>query len=365
MKGPVMDTAELQRRVAAMLDWLEQLALDHGGAIPSWVNAAHPGYAYPEAAGLWLSVVAQARPGSPALERTARWLSARIHVDAEGRGYVGRAGRLYTFDSAMALSGLLAARAAGVAVDEASLRGLARGLVHAVATRWPGSGVEPGSRRWSDRWACHQLKLAWALGRVRLELGPELAAEAGAALAKLEPLLQLERGGRFGLADDDGRSYVHASCYALEGALALRRFRGASDPLDAQLRRGAAWLASIQEPDGALPCWVLSEGRSPEDSALEAGRRPSDVIAQAVRLWAAVDPRAHAPAIAAGVEALARRQHPLGALSYLEPGVGTGPDASPDLNSWCTAFAVQALRTVLAAQLRAEPGIGLADPWLA
>jgi hypothetical protein len=344
---------DISRRADAMLDWLETLALEHAGAIPSWLNPRHPGYPYPEAAGLWLTALSQARPNSPAIAPTVRWLESQVEHDAsDERSYVGRDGRLYAFDSAMTLSGLLAARNSGARVSPVALESLTRGLVHAVEHQWAGSELPDPARHWSDRWGCHQLKLAWALSRAADELGSELSAACRNALVRLEPLRRLERDGRFFIAADDGRSYVHASCYALEGLMA-------SPEVGAQLRAGARWLASIQEDDGSLPCWLPEDGATTLDAGLDAGRRPSDVIAQAIRIWTAVDARAFAKAIDAALSALFRRQGPTGALSYLEP------DDSPDLNSWCTIFAAQALRSVLTAASGEDEPSPLVDRWLA
>lgn len=346
--------SHLTRRMDAMFDWLEEVALRHDGAIPSWENPGHPGYPYPEAAGLWLSAVADARPSSRAIAPTVAWLQRQV----DERGLVGRHGRAYIFDSAMVLSGLLAARAAGSAVHEGLIERMLAAVVAAVEVRWATEGALAGSRRWSDRWACHQLKLAWALRRGIEEGACSIPVRDAArrALGDLEALRGLERGGRFALAEDDDRSYVHASCYALEGVLALRGQPGLAaasrDDLTAQLHRGARWLEASQEADGALPCW-LGPGLflSVPDEGI---RRPSDVIAQAVRLWAFVDAGRYAGAIERGIDALVRRQQPGGSLVYLEE--------SHDLNSWCTVFAAQALRTTLAAQ----PGSSFALPrWLA
>jgi hypothetical protein len=324
----------------AMFDWLEEVALRHEGAIPSWENPEHPGYPYPEAAGLWLSAVADARPSSGAIAPTVAWLQRQV----DERGLVGRHGRAYAFDSAMTLSGLLAARAAGSAVREGLLERMLAAVAAAVEARWATEGALAGSRRWSDRWACHQLKLAWAL-RSGIEEGVcsiPVRDAARRALDDLEALRGLERGGRFALTEDDDRSYVHASCYALEGVLALRGQPGLTevsrDELTALLHRGARWLEESQEADGALPCWL---GPGPFLSVpAEDTSRPSDIIAQAVRLWAFVDPARYAGVIERGINALVRRQQPSGALVYLEK--------SHDLNIWCTVFAAQALRSTLA-----------------
>jgi hypothetical protein len=308
---------------SGLLDWLSRLALDHDGAVPSWRNPGHPGYAYPEAAGLLLTALAQARPDDPALAVTARWLEAQV----DERGLVGRAGLGHAFDTAIALTGLLSARRAGVAVRQDRLRRMLSALLAAIAGREAVDAPEV-PQRWSTRWSCHQLKLVWALVACEQELGePSLRPAIDHAIASLAELLVLEHAGRFAIAGDDPRSYVHASCYALEGVLALAR-RGVQAPEQwARLRRGGDWLASLQAEDGSFPAWV-GDGE-------ELERRPSDVIAQALRLWSALDRSAYAEPIERARAALARR--------WLDGGVRYVDDGA-DINSWCTAFTAQALR---------------------
>ncbi len=323
--------------VNAALDWLSELARTHAGAVPSWVNPDHPGYAYPEAAGLVLTTLAQARPEDPALVPLVAWLEAQ--VDAQGQ--VGRHGLGHTFDSAMVLTGLLAATRVGVPVDRGVLERLFDALVAAIDTRRAVGGDAPP--RWSTTWSCHQLKLIWVLSAYDEEIGDPQAAARIEAPA-LDQLLDLQVEGRFQLSSTDSRSYVHASCYALEGVLGLRRWaqrRGAQvDGHERRLLAGGDWLVSIQASDGSLPCWI-GAGEASE-------RRPSDVLAQALRIWAAVDRERYAEPIAQAKAALARRQSSCGALSYLDGG--------GDHNSWCTAFAAQALAW---AEAEADPGTWL------
>jgi hypothetical protein len=320
--------------VARMLDWLAVVSTTHDGAVPSWVNPAHRGYPYPEAAGLLLTSLAQARPQARELSQPARWLAARVDAD----GLVGRDDHRYAFDTAMALTGLLCAQRAGIELDRAVLARMADALLDAVVSRTAMRPTDPTNRRWSARWSCHQLKLCWVL-----MASSELVGEARTrpAITVLEQLLVLEHEGRFQLAPDDARSYVHASCYALEGVLALRRLGREQQRATAILRRGCEWLASIQAEDGSLPSWC-------GPAIDEPIQRPSDVIAQAVRLWAAVDRSGHAREIERGCAALLRRQSESGGVAYLEDG--------RDINTWCTAFAAQALRWAEAGQP--------ADEWL-
>ncbi len=307
-----------------MLAWLRGAAVTDTGDVRSWVNPAHPGYPYPEAAGLLLTLLASVedRP-SPARESIA----ARLADALSPAGAVGRDGVDYAFDSAMALHGLLAHARAGGRPHAAACDRLYDFIADCVERRAATGPGAPASSRWSTSWGCHLLKLVIALrahgGRGRAR-GPE--ALVGALRSTLTPL---ERDGRFAIHSGDERSYVHATCYALEGLLALTRGASSSEPdaaLRAPLRAGVDWLASIQAPDGSLPAW--------HNGQEVWGPAPTDIVAQSVRLWAAVDRERYAAPIARGLARLAALQTPAGGLRYL-------PD-SQDINTWCTIFAVQA-----------------------
>jgi uncharacterized protein YfaS (alpha-2-macroglobulin family) len=165
------------------------------------------------------------------------------------------------------------------------------------------------------------LKMTHAL---RAHGGRGRAVSADALVEQLlESLLPLWRGGRFVIYARSDESYLHAACYALEGLLALPEVEGTSEHLQA----GAEWLASLQRSDGAMPAW--------HDGVRARGPWPTDVVAQSVRLWAAVDADGFAPEIARGLDRLAAMQTAGGGLRYFE-----GTD---DINTWVTIFAVQAV----------------------
>ncbi len=306
-----------------MVAWLRHEAVRDDGAVLSWVNPEHPGYAYPEVAGLWLTVLGDDEDLSLAeLERVAAWVTTQ--VDAGGR--VGRGEVRYSFDSAIVIVGLCQASRRGVAIDPELLAAMGAALASDLAA---GSiAFPPGEPRWSTRASAHLVKLRWAFAELDDLLGPDAKRPPTAELAeRLAGLLDevCLADGRIRIRADDERSYVHASCYALEGMLADRgRDR-------ARLEAGARWLTRIQRPDGSLPNWVAA--------ADECVACPSDVVAQAVRIWAQIDAVGFAEPIARALDQLAARQTPSGGLSYL-------PRSSmpADVNSWATLFAVQAVR---------------------
>ncbi|MFO0626008.1 MAG: hypothetical protein U0325_10365 [Polyangiales bacterium] len=282
----------------AALAWLHgHDALRDDGAVMSWHNPAHPGYPYPEIAGLWLC----AFPHAPAAPRVAAWL--RAQVDAHGR--IGRGEARYAFDAAVVIRGLRAH-----APEDPCLAALtARLRDDLVAGR---ACVGGDARRWSTVPGPHLLKCAIALGRNVID---------ARAAVRASP-----QGLRFDDGTGEGRTYLHANLYALEGARWLAA-RG-DDVAAGWCRDGLRWLASVQTGEGGLRAW--------HDGVRAEGPVRADATAQAVRLWCALDPTRYATSIARGRACLAAMQHPGGAMRY-EP-------ESEDQNVWATIFAVQAER---------------------
>lgn len=283
--------------------WLLRAPLGDGGVVLSWVNPARPGYAYPEAAGLWLRFAA----GEGADAGDVARVRERLRGDCAG-GRAGRGGVAYAFDTAVALGGLIETGAVG-AVE----RAMFEALVEDIAARRPCHGA-PGGDRWSARWTGHMLKVIPVLRRYGERTGDARAeAAARALLDRLHPRVGVE-------PFDGGDPYTHALCYALEGLLAAGAW-GLADVAVA-LREGADALAAMQRADGALSAF-----RS-------GGTARSDATAQAARLWLAVDRARYAGAIGRAFDALDALGAPGGGLRYEE--------GSADVNTWAAVFAVQA-----------------------
>lgn len=299
---------------ARMRRWLASAPVGPDGAVLSWVNERHPGHAYCEAAGLWLSHACDASGGAATTEDTARvaeWLASQVGP----AGGVGRDGRVYAFDSAVALRGLLAwRRTTGSTLLDGSIRALhgflARSIEDGVAVRPPTTGFP----RWSERFAPHLLKVALALeafsrafGDLSRPLLDRLAERAGAWPVNGEPV------------------YVHAFCYAIEGRLVLARLGIAkvADRVDEAFDR----LATFQRADGGLPAYGTA---TPDETEARC-----DATAQAVRLWILSGASLHADRIRPALGFLARQQAAAGGLRY-SPGCD-------DLNVWTTIFSAQAV----------------------
>ncbi len=295
------------------------------GAVLSWTNPDHPGYPYPEAAGLLLSHLSlEASGDDPLRDRVAR----RLARETRPSGAVGRLDGVYLFDTAVVLSGTLAhLRASRTPRDCEEGRLASRMAEHLLAKLAERSGTgEVGEHdsgdRWSRSYGSHLLKCVIALkswfdwcGDVRC---------VGAVEQLASDFVGLSEAGRFPVRAGACETYLHSHCYAVEGLLALESDnRGAHT---SQLASCAAWLASVQCDDGGLPSF--------HDGEHAWGAAHADVAAQAIRIWSRVDRRAFRREIDRALDFLAMLQHPSGGLRYAA--------RSEDVNVWATIFAVQA-----------------------
>lgn len=269
------------------------------GRVYAWINPESPGEPYDEATAL--------------LARLYGWMGrfdlqhrlGAVLDELVGRqGWLGRDGIDYVFDTALALT---------------SLRTPTPATARVVARLLAGRACEPVTREgwWSQMYGAHHIKCAIPLAL----LGRRKIAEAVADGLVADCF----DGERFRIHAASARTYVHSHCYALEGLLVL----GTHPEV---LRAGADWMVSIQEPDGALPAWSLNV-------VVPGPRFPSDIVAQAVRIWAALDRDAYARPIERGLSRLAALQdRGTGGIAY------AAAEGSADLNSWVGAFALQAAR---------------------
>lgn len=280
-----------------------------GGDVLSWVNPAHEGYPYPEAAGLLVRWLAQRGGSMP--ERVIARLCTLIETQTVGRG-----GCTYAFDTGVVLAGLEALDTTEDPRWTAARRHL---TVQPVVS-------PPCAPRWSATMGPHMLKLA---------VGSAARAARGWSTPALEFIANIpaeqDANGRV-KTPPHGASYVHAHAYATEGLLALRSL-GLSYPA-VSVDGCIAFLRAMQREDGSLPAW--SDG----------GPSRADATAQAVRLWLLHDRSAHATAIDCGLSFLDTLTEADGLVRY-------APE-SADRNTWCTLFAAQARAWAAGAPARVE-----------
>ena len=298
-----------------MRRWLLSDAIgDDNGAIFSWSNSAHPGYPYPEAAGLFLSTLCTMSVVTDqhriAADRTAAWLSASLGPN----GGVGRDAVEYLFDSAVALAGLLRYRRAGGRLGgDGPIHRLQRFVCDRIAA---GVAVQPseamGDGRWSTQFGAHLVKCLHGLYLYARAFGEPVDDEVVAAL--------INRSGQ-----QPSPIYVHPFCYEQEGHFIVARngLPSLFEPVDGTVD----WLAALQRPDGAILAFA---------NGIDGfGEARSDATAQAVRLWLLRDRRRYAEPIARALGFLAGCQTPDGGIRYT-------PDCH-DTCSWSTMFTLQAV----------------------
>ena len=304
----------------ALARWLLSSEVgDEAGAVWSWRNEDHEGFAYPEAAALWLSWASWRREGGAPREEATGRIAARLLADLESRGGVGRGDRVYLFDTCVALDAL--ARVRGDLDRDLPRDRIAAGFDGLTRFLDADSPVLPptdGPPRWSETWGPHLARAAALLLRAARALDHGAAAELAREIRA--------RSGKRGIRSD--RRYLHAAVYAAEGELLARAL---GEPASGESPRGVAeQLARVQYPGGGLPPW--SDG---------SGAPRSDVTAQAVRLWAAVDPARYIDRQRMALAFLARCQTPTGAVLYERDG--------GDRNTWSSIFASQAATWALGA----------------
>ena len=300
----------------SLVTWLTHPDIQRtDGQILSWKNPVHPGFAYPEATALWLSWAAwrqeQQLVGPPvaATMRAAAWL----HTELETSSTIGRGGSRYLFDTGLGFHALVrAARVPGWPTpNPATLCKLSAGLDTFLDADCPIDPAPEGEPRWSERWSGHLVRSAALVLRAGLWLDH--------APTKRRAHRILDRSERI---RGERPCYLHTLAYQAEGELLLSAIRPQQSvtPVHEAARR----LARLQRPDGLLPGWSDRPGTA-----------HCDTTAQAVRLWAALDPHRYAGHIQVALAALGRCQRPSGGLPYLPH--------SQDLNTWVALFADQAL----------------------
>jgi len=316
--GPRLDEA---------VSWLQGSAvLAADGAVLSWYNEDHPGYPYPEAAGLWLAAypwfVSWTEPDELSglherADRVAGWLCHQLSP----QGGVGRDGHVYVFDTAVVLAGLIRFVQMRQPVDPIRSQVedaifTAHGFVQTSLEERVAIIPHTSSERWSQRFEAHLLKCTLSLDLY--------AHHAVTRVQYPDSLTDLANGISPTITESDP-VYVHALCYALEGLLVRNICR--NDAPDSRVFSLLEQLVDIQEPSGGVAAFI-HEGRG-------LGPCRSDASAQLVRLWCLVDPERYRDPIRAALRFLHDMQAPGGGIRY-EPG-------SNDINTWSTLFTIQAI----------------------
>jgi hypothetical protein len=307
-----------------MLRWLVgRNVIGSDGTVLSWFNPRHPGYPYPEIAGYLLRVLSE--EGDLTLGLRDR-IAIRLVTDVSPAGGVGRGGTAFVFDSAIAMSGLIAHEAAGGTIPnprtiDRLFDFVAENLAAHRAYRGQADALPD---HWSVSYGCHLVKTVIALSEYN-DLRP-MSTTRSLVERLVTDLMPLYEAGRFRVNYLSPLTYLHAHCYAVEGLLVMHG-RGYGD-FSNVLEDSARWLADIQQPEGGL--------RAFHDGGEAFGTLHTDATAQAIRIWSLVDRAGFSQQIERAVAFLADMTTPSGGLRY-EPG-------SDDINTWATIFGLQAVR---------------------
>lgn len=316
---------------SGLIRFLASPAVHNGdGSIYSWVNPDHPGFIYPEAMGLYLRLISRlaAREGDPALRARADEVAAGLDKITPEIGGVGMAGKLYLFDTCMAVGGLVAyRRKLAPGAGSATLDRMGR-FVKDLTRRRVAMVEEDGSpaslpHHWSTVYGTHMLKTVIALDSLAEETGDREYRSLAEEVAE-EVLRGCLKEDAFRISSVDTVVYTHAHCYSLEGLLYLRA-RGIRDETPT-LVAGADKLREWQNPDGSQYNWQLDPGRQRS--------KVGDATAQSVRIWLSVDRERYAEPIRKGLAFLASLQSPEAGMYYCA--------GSRDVNSITSVFAAQA-----------------------
>jgi uncharacterized protein YyaL (SSP411 family) len=259
----------------------------------------------------------------------------------------------HTFDQAMVVNGLANfSRATGDAGSLEMAERLGRKLLSlqdrngGLPTYFPVSRPDNGGR-WSARRGAFLVKVAQGLLNLHDMTGATEFADGAIRLCDWALRWQ-DQQGMFGFEAGEGKRgnlFFHPHCYAIEGLMVAGLYLGHETYLAAS-QRGLQAMLEHQLPGGGFP-WSLVDGR------LNPNPR-SDVVAQFVRLMSLT------PSVELSREAWIAANRALTRLLSFQQTEG-GPEVrgaflfgshedghlAPHANTWCTMFAIQALRFYL------------------
>lgn len=293
------------------------------GGVNSWANSNHPGFRYPEAGGLLLSLLTIAKNVNKHL--CQRILGGLID-DVMPNGSIRKDERSYLFDTAIVLSAFLAYEfQMEELLDSDLLQQLFKFIREKILLEVAADPLIINAEKWSLSYGCHLLKCAIALltyyNREQIPQSIELARKL------LHDLIPLCVSGRFHIHAKSSETYVHAHCYAVEGLITVTRHGILEMDVEQKIWDSAHWLGQIQESNGGIRAW--------HNGKHGYGDFHADCIAQAIRIWLQVDATRFKNEIARGFHFLSGLQSPEGGIRYSSD--------SQDINTCASIFTAQAL----------------------
>ncbi len=343
-------TATMASVASALRRWLDGLAGLQDPSTGLWWSWRGPGaraYRYEEATAWVILLAAELRAagldGLDGLDTTQIEAGCgALDAAIASRGGIGRAGRVYAFDTAVALAALTAwgGLDRAIACLHATLDEMR--AARCAVTAGHAAGGETAETRWSEAWGAHMLWACRALTADDQRVVPDL----------IDALLPLQRAdGAFAVHRASTAAYAHATAYAAEGLIDCGRADGvaAAKRAIAALVAGlgatdtvVAWLPDIEAPPRAdnqapRPAAAIGPARVPHDSA----DRRLDATAQLARLLYLADGQDRALADRL-INGLIARTATDGLIPWR--------DGSADRNSWTTVFAARAALAALTAK---------------
>lgn len=246
--------AERESDFERSLHWLTAAPVLPDSGVLSWVNPQHPGFRYTEAAALLLRLLTFYAAEQVAL---CNQLAHALVNDVSHVGGVGKAGREYAFDVAMALAALATHRQRGGQGVDGEVLARLFGFIRQCVENQCGLATadNQSTGHWSLSYGPHLLKLIVALRAYQAAGGPATCTPVMERL--LGDQLPLWVGDRFRINKESCLSYLHAHCYALEGLLAFD-----ANGMREVLESGATWLCRVQTAEGGLRAWRKERART-------------------------------------------------------------------------------------------------------
>ncbi|MGK7914651.1 MAG: hypothetical protein AB4038_03775, partial [Prochloraceae cyanobacterium] len=272
-----------------------------------------------------------AATSEPVLRQRTHAVAQKLQSLVPVSGGLGKQGKIYVFDSCIAINGLLNYKKyLNQKVSEGSLLRMATFVTELLRHRLIllDQDLKPSlvESHWSKVFGASMLKTVIALDALTQETGDTTYLELGLEIAE-EVVAKCFNNGYFRIFSDNDAVYCHAHCYALEGLLHLQARGYTYTNVASILKAGVEQLQTWQNDDGSLYNWY--------NSANKQQLKVTDATAQAIRIWLAVDRQAYSKNIERGLNFLARCQSSEGGLYYHA--------GSKDVNSWASIFALQAL----------------------
>lgn len=332
----MMPKKDLKIFAEGMIGWLLNSKISSKeGAVYSWINPKKTGYVYPEIMGYYIKILSYLHKIKADEKCISKALATSDYLcNIMNKGYVERDEIRYVFDTAICFSGVMALKKVAELgekhkpVLEKSIKFISRSLTEKTSAFRDGKKIEDWSR-WSLSYGALLIKNSMALIEASEYFDKSEYKELAETMVK-DLVSNTFSKGHFFINSKQNFVYTHAHCYATEGLIFLAS-KGYKD-FTPMINSSAQWLSEMQNDDGSMYNWYLKE-----DSQKD---KQGDATSQAIRIWLLTDKKKFRENIDKGTLFLKSLQSEHGGLCY---NINSNGEASKDINSWVTMFAVQAI----------------------